>query len=134
MKNRTDRVLLALLLLSLPLAVLLFSVYLELLPVHPMTWPYWVQELHAYLAFGFPAVPFFCLQLLLCRRTRRRTALLPAGGVIAAALVCVRGYCTASGWDTLGWLILLLLTAAPAAGCALAWAVWGLGRRGRSHG
>jgi len=40
---------------------------------------------------------------------------------------------TATGWDKLDWLLLLLLCAAPAAGIVLAWAVYGFRRLRRKR-
>lgn len=126
MKNRTDKILLVVFSVTLPLHIFIVLTYLEIIPiVEKWTWPYWAQEWYAYLALGFLAVPVFCLQLLLCRRTRRRVAAIPALVIVGAALLFAYGYFTATDWDTLGWGILLLLCIAPAAGCALAWAVYG---------
>ena len=125
MKNRTDKILLAVFAVTLPLHIFLVLTYLEIIPiVETWTLPYRAQELYAYLAFGFFAVPVFCLQLLLCRRKRRRVAAIPALLIVGAALLFTYGFFTATGWDTLGWGILLLLCIAPAAGCTLAWIVY----------
>lgn len=67
----------------------------------------------------------FCLQLLLCRRAWRWVAAIPAVALIGAALWFAYGFFTATGWDSLGWGVLLVLSIAPAVGCALAWAVYG---------
>lgn len=124
MKNRTDRILLAVFLLSLALyAALLWETGTGALYPYPT----WFHALGPYLLLGFLAVPFFSLQLLLCRGVRRRwPAFLPPALVIAAALVCALGFFTATGWDALGWLMLLLGCIAPAAGCALAWMAYGV--------
>ena len=127
MKSRTDKILLAVFAVTLPLHIFLVLTYLEIIPiVETWTLPYRAQELYAYLAFGFFAVPVFCLQLLLCRRKRRRVAAIPALVIVGAALLFTYGFFTATGWDTLGWGILLLLCIAPAAGCVLAWIVYAL--------
>lgn len=125
MKNRTDKILLTVFLLSLPAYALILLTYLEIIPVD---FPLELFSLRAWLALTFSAVPAFCLQFLLCRRTRRRIATIPAVAVIGAALWFAYGFFTATGWDTLGWGILMLLSIAPAVGCALAWAVYGLYR------
>ena len=134
MKNRTDKILLAVFLLSLPVYIFLLLTYLEIIPIK---FPVATYSLRAWLALTFAAVPAFCLQLLLCRRTRRWLAALPAVTVIGAALWFAYGFFTATGWDTLGWAILLLLSIAPAAGCILGWAIYGLQRvckRGDTRG
>ena len=129
MKNRTDKVLLAVFVVTLPLHIFLVLTYLEIIPiVETWTWPYRAQELYAYLAFGFFAVPVFCLQLLLCRRKRCRVAAIPALVIVGVVLLFTYGFFTATGWDALGWGVLLLLCIAPAAGCVLFWAVYGLWR------
>ena len=127
MKNRTDKILLAVFSVTLPLHIFIVLTYLEIIPiVDHWSWPDWAHTCYAWLALGFFAVPVFCIQLLLCRRTRRWVAAIPALVIVGAALWFACGWLTATGWDTLGWGILLLLCIAPAAGCALAWAVYGL--------
>ena len=129
MKNRTDKILLVVFAVTLPLHIFIVLTYMQIISiVETWTWPYWAQEWYAYLAFGFFAIPVFCLQLLLCRRKRRRIAAIPVAVIISAALLFTYGFFTATGWDALGWGILLLLCIAPAVGCALAWAAYGLGR------
>lgn len=122
MKNRTDKILLAVSLLSLALYIAAIPQYLNGLP---LDWPDWLFTACAWLAISFHAIPMFCLQLLLCRRAWRWVAAIPAVAVIGAALWFAYGFFTATGWDSLGWGILLVLSIAPAAGCALAWAVYG---------
>lgn len=122
MKNRTDKILLTVFLLSLPAYALILLTYLEVIPVD---FPLELFSLRAWLALTFSAVPAFCLQFLLCRRTRRWVAAIPAVAVIGAALWFAYGFFTATGWDSLGWGVLLVLSIAPAVGCALAWAVYG---------
>lgn len=129
MKDRTDKTLLVVFSVTLPLHIFIVLTYLEIIPiVEKWTWPYWAQEWYAYLALSFFAIPVFCLQLLLCRRKRRRVAAIPALVIVGAALLFAYGFFTATGWDTLGWGILLLVCIAPAVGCVMAWAVYGLYR------
>ncbi len=123
MKNRTDKILLAVFLLSLAAYAFLLLIYLEIIDLG-LEW----GTLQAWLLLTFHAVPAFCLQLLLCRRTQRWIAALPALLTAFAAFWFAYGSFTDGGWDGLGCLILLLLCAAPAAGIALAWAVYGFGR------
>ena len=139
MKNRTDQILLALFVLSLVLYGVILVTFIEYggrvspAPLGVLLF----RQLHVWLALGFHAVPFFCLQLLLCRTARRRVAALPALLLSAFLLACAAGYLRATGWDALGWVILLLGCAAPAVGCVLAWAVYGFHRlyqRGGIHG
>ena len=137
MKNRTEKILLAVFLLSLALAVLFVLTWLEILPVHYLEWPYWAQVLNVCLALGFSVVPVFCLQLLLCRRVPRFLAACPALLLAGTVLCFAYAYFTAIGWDSLGYAFLLLLCIAPAVGIALAWAVYGLykyRKRGDLHG
>lgn len=121
MNNRTDKILLTVFLLSLPAYIWIALTYFEIVPIK---FPIVLYSLRAWLTLTFSAVPAFCLQLLLCRRKRRWIAAIPAVAVIGAAFRSAYGFFTSPGWDTLGWLILLCLSAAPAAGCVLAWIVW----------
>ena len=122
MKNRTDKILLTVFLLSLPAYALILLTYLEIIPVD---FPLELFSLRAWLALTFGAVPAFCIQLLLCRKTQRRVAVIPALVIVGAALWSAYSWLTSTGWDGLGWAILFWLSIAPAAGCILAWAVYG---------
>lgn len=125
MKNRTDKILLAVFSLSLLAYIWITLTYFGIVP---MKFPVVLYSLRAWLTLTFATVPAFCLQLLLCRKTRCWVAAIPALVIVGAALWFAYGFFTAPGWDTLGWGILMLLSIAPAVGCALAWAVYGLYR------
>ena len=121
MKTRADRILVAVLLVTAALyALILLGVLLDLFDA---------GGLPAVLLLCLHAVPVFCLQLLLCRNVKwwlpRALPLLLEG---LAVFVCVLELAGAEGWDGLGWALLLALTFAPAAGIALAWAVYGAQR------
>ena len=82
-----------------------------------------------FLWYAAPVIPAFCFQLLLCRNIKRKwVAALPAVLLIGWCLLCLIQMFINTGWDALGWAIFLALSAAPAAGCALGWAAYGLGR------
>lgn len=133
MKNRTDNILLAVFAVTLLLYIFIVLTYLEIIPVD---FPIELFSLRAWLALTFAAVPVFSLQLLLCRKTRRWVAAIPALVIVGAALWFTYGFFTATGWDTLGWGILMLLSIAPAVGCILGWTAYGLWRvyrRGDIH-
>lgn len=78
-----------------------------------------------WLLLYFPAVPVFCLQLLLCRKTRHGFAALPALILAGWALWAAYGCATHDGWDAFGYEVLLEFCAVPAVGYVLAWAVYG---------
>ena len=115
MRKPADRMLLALFLLSLALYVALI--------VYGSGTPWKIR-----LVFTFHAVPAFCLQLLLCRRIRCWVAAIPALVIVGAVLLFAYNFFTATGHDTLGWALLMILSIAPAAGCVLAWAAYGCWR------
>ena len=129
MKTRTDKILLAVFLLSLPAYAAIAYTYItydfgQFTPSHFEIW--FTHRFLLWMSLGFHAVPAFCLQLLLCRRKRRWVAALPAAATVGAALWFAYGFFTATGYDTLGWAILLILSIAPAAGCVLAWVAYGI--------
>ncbi len=124
MKNRTDKILLAVFLLSLAAYTFLLLTYQIFIFDFDLAW----DTVRGWLLLTFHAVPAFCLQLLLCRRTQRWIAALPGLAVIGVALWSAFAAFTVTGWEGLGWLILLHLCIAPAAGIALAWAVYGIDR------
>ncbi len=125
MKNRTDKILLAVFLLSLSVCAFLLLTYLEIID---FDLAYEWYSARAKLAVTLPAVPAFCLQLLLCRMVQRWIAALPGLAVVWVAFWSAYAAFTSPFWDGLGYAILLLLCAAPAAGIALAWAVYGIDR------
>lgn len=109
-KNRTNLILLSVLILSLALCV-----------------GFWFWNM-AWLLF-LPAVPFFCLQLLLCRMSRWK--LLRAIPLILVAAMAAFGfyYAWQPGFgESLFGVILLLGAISPAVGAVLAWAARGLRR------
>ena len=126
MKDRTNRILLIIFVVSLVVYALLLWTF-AVFPWNPgLGYPLW--NLLFWLAAGGHAVPFFALQLLLCRRSEGRSKFLAIGltVVVAVLLGCftLSSY-TTPGLDALFWTILALGTIAPAAGCVLAWIVWG---------
>ncbi len=126
MKNRTDKILLAVFFLSLAAYVVMFYLYFSYEPADPSFFETWfMRRFLFWMILGFHAVPTFCLQLLLCRRTRRWIAVLLALAITGAVLFLTYGFFTATGWDNLGYALLLFWSIAPAAGCVLAWAVYG---------
>ena len=100
--KRTDKILLVLFLVSIPLCI--FS---------------WLFDIRLMLVLPF--LPLFCLQLLICRRTGKRLLrLIPFGLVLLWAGFGGLILLLASGWDELLGLIMLFSSIAPAAGCAAA--------------
>ena len=129
MKNRTDTRLLVVFLvgtLAYTLLLVLFLLFGGTLPDSPLA--YTVSQLHFWLVWSGHAVPFFALQLLLCRRWEGGSKFLAIEltVVVFVLLGCftIASY-TTPGLDALFWTILALGTIAPAAGCVLAWLVWG---------
>ena len=120
MKNRTDKT------LSLLLAVSVTGYFLLFFVLQDVSFP---PGEFVFLWYAAPVIPAFCFQLLLCRNIKRKwAAALPAVLLIGWCLLCLIQMFINTGWDALGWAIFLALSAAPAAGCALAWAVYGLHR------
>ena len=79
-------------------------------------------------AFVLSAVPFFCIQLLLCRLVPRwwvRTLPLVPVVVLVGAALCL--LIRDSGWDRLGALIFGLAAIAPTVGIVLGWGAWAIG-------
>ena len=126
MKDRTNRILLTIFVVSLVVYALLLWGFVAF-PWNPgLCYPLW--NLHFWLVAGGHAVPFFALQLLLCRRAEGGSKFLAIGltVVVAILLVCFAlSIYTTPGLDALFWTVLALGTIAPAAGCVLAWIVWG---------
>lgn len=100
MKDRQNRLLLLVFLLSLALCV-------------------WAWLFDIRLILFLPVIPAFCLTLLLCRTIRWLVVqFLPLLLIIGIALLAACGWLTATGWG--------ILLIAPVSGCILAWAVYGL--------
>lgn len=135
MKNRTDTSLLIVFLVGTLAYSILFVLFLHFggtLPVSPIA--YVISRLHLWSMLGGHAVPFFALQLLLCRRSEGGSKFLAIQltVVVVVLLGCftIAAY-TTPGWDALFWMILAVGSIAPAAGCVLAWVVWKIGRLSR---
>ena len=102
MKDRQNRLLLLVFLLSVALCV-------------------WAWLFDIRLILFLPVIPSFCLTLLLCRTIRWLVVqFLPLLLIIGIALLAACGWLTATGWDSLAWAILLFGSIAPAVGCILA--------------
>ena len=123
MKNHSNRILAVLFAVSLAVSISLFLVRAGVIPLEI----YGAVEI---CAFYFPAVPFLFLQMLLCKAAKQKwVKFLPLLAVAIVAMVSVLGCVTASGWDTLGYLILLLLCIGPALGCIIGFAADWLWRK-----
>ena len=108
MKNKWNRLLLAACILS---AVLCAAIW----------------NLNEGYVLCLSAAPFFCLQLLLCRVTRKRwLRAIPELPVAVLLIIAGFYFFRDSGWDRLAALIFGLLAIAPAVGCLLGWGVWGI--------
>ena len=113
MKNHSNRILTVFFAVSLVVSISLFFVRAAALPFEI----YGAIEI---CAFYFPAVPFLFLQMLLCKAVKKKWGkFLPLLAITIVAMVAAIGCATASGWDTLGYLILLLLCIGPALGCII---------------
>lgn len=127
MKNRTNQLLLALLIITTAIYVLAWLIWEDIIPL-----PFG-KLFHSYLSqddfvFRFHLVPCFLLQLLLCRAVKRvAVRLIPVFLLVGLVAWFSVGIFTSTGWDGLGWAFLLLLCIAPAAGLVLAWIVYGIG-------
>ena len=128
MKKRTDLILTAVFLVGLLLYILLiFSFFKHDGPYSTSPIYFYLTQLRLWLALGGHVVPFFALQLLMCRRLGGRSKYLagwPTALTVGLLLVFAVSFITAAGWDMLGWGILMLGTIAPVVGCLLAWTVW----------
>lgn len=80
-----------------------------------------------HLLLFFTVVPFFCLQLLLLRLTKRIVLrLVPVYPIVLLLLAAGYYGLFGKGWDTLAALIFALLAIAPAIGCLLAFGAFRL--------
>lgn len=131
MKHHTDKILLAAFLLTLFTYAAVLAAFIQYGGNNSEA-PRLIlllRQFHLWLALGFHAVPAFCIQLLAARSAKRKwLAALPSVLLAGWLVFCLYNWAGAAGWDTLGWALLLWGTIAPAAGCALAWAAYGLGQ------
>lgn len=113
MKNRTDKILLGMSLVSLAIYIAIFAACFSELPINP-------TPLHQALVLYFHGIPMFSVQLLLCRLSKSWWwRLIPFLPILAAGLV----FMSIAEWYILGWILVLWWCFAPTAGCLLAWAV-----------
>ncbi len=117
MKNQTNKILLAAFLLTSILYILDVLIWLEIISIRRPV-PY---HIFGPIALIFSAVPAFCFQMLLCRMFAGKwIRLIPMVCLLTFIIICAINFVFDSGWDSLGWLIVLLLCIAPTAGCGLA--------------
>ena len=128
MKNRTDLVLLCVFWIGALIYGILLVTFIQYggtATASPVA--YALSRVHLWFAASGHAVPFFALQLLLCRMTagKKFPALLLTLLVVGLLAVCGVAFLSATGWDKLGWGIFLIASIAPVVGCVLAWVVYG---------
>ncbi len=111
MKNTENKKAVINILVSFAVAVVLAAMWLEIIPDF-MSIPLPVR---GNVALIFPAVPFFLLQVFLCK-TSEKIKWRPMGIITFVAASCGIAFALSSGWDSLGWLILLIMCIAPAVG------------------
>lgn len=131
MKTRTDKILLAVFVLSLLAYAAILASFIQYGGnSSEASWlVLLLRQLHIWLVLAFHAVPAFCIQLFAARRAKWRwLAALPSVLLVGWLAFCLYSWLTAIGWDTLLWVLLLWGSIAPAAGCVLAWAVYGCWR------
>ena len=118
MKNRTDKILLAVFLLTLTPYAAFFVYCFSELPLS-ITPPQQALLLYSH------SIPIFFLQLLLCRTVKLCWRLL-----IPLILLLIPGlvFTSTAGWHVIAWVLFGLWCIAPAAGCVLAWAAYGCWR------
>ena len=75
-------------------------------------------------------VPFFCIQLLLCRLSKRwQIRIIPVLPVALMGAIALFYLLRDSGWDRLAALIFGLAAIAPAVGLVLGWGIWSIQKR-----
>lgn len=113
MKNRTDRILLRIFIVSLVVYGVLLCAYAAFAWAQGLR--YSLFSLHLWLVRNFHAVPFFALQLLLCRRSAtgaKYLAVQLTALMLGLLLLSYIGYLTVRGWNILGFMIALSLSIA----------------------
>lgn len=135
MKNRINRILLMVFLAGLLVYAALFWSYFQYGGISlDSPGAYLFSLLCRYLLLGGHALPFFALQLLLCRLSEGRSKFL-AIQLVAVLLLLLGVFTIAAystpGWDALGYMLLAVGTVAPVVGCVLAWVAWGYSRLSR---
>ena len=118
MKNRTGQILLIAFVLTLAAYLVMFAACFSQFPIS-------ASPLLQFLILYFHAIPMLLIQLLLFRLSKPwRWKLLPFLPMLVVGLAFLR----IAEWHILGWILVLWWCAAPAAGCVLAWAAYGLCR------
>lgn len=114
--NKTDRVLLAFTLVT-------FAAYAVILVTAFWDLPLDIPPEHQFLLLYAHCIPMFFLELLLCRRAKWAWRLL-----LPILLLAIPGvwFLAAAEWYLLAWFMVGWWCVAPAAGCLLAFIVWGV--------
>ena len=118
MKNRTGQILLIAFVLTLAAYLVMFAAFFSQFPIS-------ASPLLQFLILYFHVIPMLLIQLLLFRLSKPWWwKLLPFLPMLVVGLAFLR----IAEWHILGWILVLWWCAAPAAGCVLAWAAYGLCR------
>ena len=119
MKQKSNRILLALCIFFFVLYAIIFGVAFADLPLNIPPW-------HQFLLLYFHFVPMFFLELLLCRTAKLRWRLLVP--LIPLILVGLWFLSTAE-WYLMAWILFGIWCVPPLLGCLAGWVVWHITKR-----
>ena len=115
---KLDLILWAVFAVSMAAYVVVFATAFAELPLNIPSW-------HQGLLLYFHAVPLFSLQMLLCRRAKLCFKILAPLGMLA---IPGSVFLHVAQWEAMAWILYLCWCMAPVLGCALAWAIWAIGK------
>lgn len=121
-KEKRNRILLLLFLLSFVVYAVSFYVAFADLPLNIPTW-------HQFLLLYFHFVPMFFLEWLLCRTAKLRwRILLPLLPLVLVGL----WFLSTAEWYLMAWFFFGIWCVPPVLGCLAGWGVWAIEKRLKS--
>ncbi len=130
MKKHKDLWMLPVILLSLLLSNALFTGMLQIIDISFLYINDFVRSFLSYFTFVSPVIPFVFVQLYLCRNAKYTwIPWIPVCLILGIAFLLFLGFSFASGWDSLGYAILLVFCIPPVVGCILGAAVYMLTKK-----
>lgn len=114
MEPRSNRVLLALFLVSFALYAVIFGTAFADLPLHIPPW-------HQFLLLYFHFFPMLFLELLLCRTVKARWRIIvPLLPLLLAGL----WFLSTAEWYLMAWILFGIWCVPPLLGCVAGWIIW----------
>lgn len=114
MKKKVNSLLVTAFLISIAMSACCYLMWNGVIPIGSFS------DTAQLCAFSMPAVSFTLLQMLLCRLSQRKwVRWIPLALIAIVAVVSAIGWSMSIGWDSLLYMVFLILSVPPALGCII---------------